>query len=195
MFNLRESYFILSFCYCIFAFYTIQFSTRKCAAFFSRSLVSVLFLSFFGIIFGVLAKFAFGRKLLLNHPKLFSFGFFSHEGPTEETMNNTKFSVTFFGQGWPEEEKLAEGSDQHTTPPTKKLVTRVTATNPGYGATSVALVLAATTILKETESLPGNGGVLPPGACFANTNLISNLSKNGFTFEVISGHETTSKDD
>lgn len=59
----------------------------------------------------------------------------------------------------------------------------------GYGATCVALLAAATTILKEKELLP-TPGVLPPGACFAKTSLISNLSKNGFNFEVISVQET-----
>lgn len=59
----------------------------------------------------------------------------------------------------------------------------------GYGATCVALLLAATTILGENDKLPGNGGVLPPGACFAKTNLIANLCKNGYQFEVISAKE------
>lgn len=65
----------------------------------------------------------------------------------------------------------------------------------GYGATCVALVLSAVTILKESDKLPSNGGVYPPGACFAHTNMISNLSKNGFTFEVLSSHETVTKKD
>lgn len=59
----------------------------------------------------------------------------------------------------------------------------------GYGATCVALLLAATTILGETDKLPGNGGVLPPGACFAKSNLIANLCKNGYKFEVVSAKE------
>lgn len=155
---------------------------------------SVLFVSFFAAIFGLLAKFKCGQQLLLKYPKIFSFGFFSREGPSEEAMKNTKFSITFFGQGWPKEESLAEPTDQHSTPPTKKLVTRVSGTNPGYGATCVAALLSATTILNETHKLPDNGGVLPPGACFAKTNLISNLSKNGFTFEVISAHENETND-
>lgn len=67
----------------------------------------------------------------------------------------------------------------------------------GYGATCVAVLLAATTILKESDKLPGNGGVLPPGACFAKTNLIAELCKNGFKFEVLSAKEDgeSSKDD
>lgn len=151
-----------------------------------HSLLHVIGILVFGAIFGILTKFSFGRKLLLDHPKLFSLGFFSHEGPSEDTMEKTKFSITFYGQGWPSSEKLAEPTDVHTTAPTKKLVTRVTGTNPGYGATCVALLLSATTILKEKEKLPANGGVIPPGGCFAKTNIIENLSKHGFKFEVIS---------
>ncbi|XP_055325410.1 saccharopine dehydrogenase-like oxidoreductase [Sitodiplosis mosellana] len=156
-----------------------------------KSLLTVLMVSFMGIIFGILAKYSFGRKLLLKYPKLFSLGFISHEGPSEESMKNTKFSVTFYGQGWPKEEALSEPTDQHTTLPSKKIVTRVTGTNPGYGSTCIALLLAATTILNEKEKLPLTGGVLPPGACFAKTNYISNLSKNGLDFEVISATETS----
>lgn len=108
----------------------------------NRSLLQVLLLSFLGMVFGLLTKFSFGRKLLLDYPKLFSLGFFSHEGPTEETMKNTKFSITFFGQGWPKEESLPEPSDQHTTLPSKKLVTRVTASNPGEMITNSNSALA-----------------------------------------------------
>lgn len=104
-------------------------------------------------------------------------------------MKNTKFSITFYGDGWPKEEALTEPTDKHTAPPSKRLVTRVTASNPGYGATCIALLWSAKTILAEKEKLPSTGGVLPPGACFAKTNLISNLSKHGFTFEVISAKE------
>lgn len=70
-------------------------------------------------------------------------------------MENTKFSMTFYGEGWPKEDALAEPTDKHTGPPTKKLVTKVTGTNPGYGATCVALLLSATTILKEKSKMPG----------------------------------------
>lgn len=67
-------------------------------------------------------------------------------------MNKTKFSITFHGEGW--EEKLAEPTDQHTTLPEKKLVTKVIGTNPGYGATCAMLVMAALTILKESDKMP-----------------------------------------
>lgn len=70
-------------------------------------------------------------------------------------MNNSKFSMTFHGEGWPKEDTLAESTDKHTGPPTKKQITKVTGTNPGYGATCVALLLSATTILKEHSKMPG----------------------------------------
>jgi len=155
-------------------------------SFFYAAIVVVL-----GTIFGFLAKYSFGRKLLLNYPKLFSFGTVSGEGPTEEKMENTNYSLTFSGYGWPKEEKLAEPTDQHTTKPSKKLVTKVLCKNPGYGATSVSILLSAVTILNEGDKLPANGGVIAPGACFAKTNLISRLCDNGFKFEVLSSNEDT----
>lgn len=170
----------------------------------------VLLVSLFGIIFGLLTKFSFGRNLLLKYPKFFTLGFVSHEGPTEEAMKNSKFEITFVGIGWPKEDALAEPTDQHTNLPSKKIVTRVSASNPGtnlffsfylfkielsikmcflhilgYGATVIALLLSAKTILTEKEKLPLTGGVLPPGACFAKTDMIPNLIKNGFVFEVV----------
>lgn len=105
-----------------------------------------------GIVFGILAKYSFGRKLLLKYPKLFSLGFISHEGPTEESMKNTKFSITFYGQGWPKEEALSEPTDQHTTLPSKKIVTRVTGTNPGE-LTATVCNLQIKEVFQKNETL------------------------------------------
>lgn len=58
-------------------------------------------------------------------------GTISREGPSEEKMENTNFSLTLEGDGWPKEEKLAEPTDQHTNEPSKTLVTRVFCKNPG----------------------------------------------------------------
>lgn len=67
-------------------------------------------------------------------------------------MENTHFSITFKAQGWPE--KLSEPTDNHTDPPTKKMITKVTGVNPGYGATCVALLVSALTILNESKKMP-----------------------------------------
>ncbi|CAO1431078.1 unnamed protein product [Diamesa tonsa] len=148
------------------------------------SIGQVLGVMMVGAILALLSKFEFGRKMLLAHPKAFTFGFVSHEGPTEESMEHTVFEMMFSGEGW--KETLAEPTDKYDTPMNKKIITKVTGTNPGYGATCVALLLAATTILKDNSKMPNTGGVFPPGAAFKNTNLISDLCKNGFTFDVIS---------
>ena len=87
-------------------------------------------------------------------PRLFSLGFVSHEGPSESSMQNTEFLMTFNGEGWGKDEKLVEPTDQYKSPPSKTMKTRVSAMNPGYGATCVALLLSATTILKESAKMP-----------------------------------------
>ena len=42
----------------------------------------------------------FGLNLLLNHPRLFSMGAVSKEGPSLETAQNTNFKITLVGKGW-----------------------------------------------------------------------------------------------
>lgn len=109
--------------------------------------------SFVAVIFWLLVKTTFGQKLLLKYPRFFSLGLVSHEGPSDEAMNNTQFSTYFEGRGW--EEKLSDPREKYAYPPNKLIRTKVTGTNPGYGATCVALLLSARTILEETEKMPG----------------------------------------
>lgn len=116
------------------------------------SLFHTVLIMFVGLVFGIMTRFCLGRSLLLRFPKIFSLGFVSHEGPSEEMMENTTFTMSMEGRGW--EEKLSSPTDQYTEPPNKKLAIRVSGTNPGYGATCVALLLAATTILKEGDKMP-----------------------------------------
>lgn len=62
------------------------------------------------------------------------------------------FSITFKATGW--KEKLVELSDKHVNPPNKELITKVTGKNPGYGLTSICLLLAGITILRESDKMP-----------------------------------------
>ncbi|XP_053679423.1 saccharopine dehydrogenase-like oxidoreductase [Anopheles nili] len=149
------------------------------------SLLQVLGVAFVATVFAILCRFEIGRKLLLQHPKLFSFGFCSHDGPSERLMENTEFTMYFRGLGWDKTEKLLDANDQYKSSPKKKIITRVSGTNPGYGATCVALILAAVTILRESDKMPGSGGVYPPGAAYAKTSLIEQLCENGLKFEVL----------
>lgn len=148
------------------------------------SIIHVIFLSFFAIVFGLFSKFSIGQKLLLAYPRLFTFGLASRcDGPTEELNENLFFEMTFCGQGW--KEKQQDPNSQFDMPATKRMVTRVMGSNPGYGLTCVCLLVSALTILKESAKMPSQGGVFSPAAAFANTNIINELQKNYLTFEVI----------
>ena len=54
-----------------------------------------------------------------QHPKLFSGGTFSHEGPTKKQMEGASFSMVFHGEGFTDED--AEKSGKHNA----KIVTQV----------------------------------------------------------------------
>ncbi|XP_055622742.1 saccharopine dehydrogenase-like oxidoreductase [Toxorhynchites rutilus septentrionalis] len=149
------------------------------------SIFHVIAVALIGAIFALMTRTKLGRQLLLKYPRFFSVGFASHEGPTEEAMENTEFAISFKGEGWNKDEEMLEPSDQYKVPPNKKLKCKVSGTNPGYGATCVALLLSAITILKESDKMPFTGGVYPPGAAFYKTNLIEKLCENGFKFEVL----------
>lgn len=139
-----------------------------------------------GIIFGIMTRFSIGRYLLLTYPTIFSFGFASKEGVSDENMNNSRFRITFYAKGWAD--KLAEPTDKYPNPPTKTMKATVTGVNPGYGGTCVGLLLCASTILKESSKLLGNGGVLTVGSAFYDTDLIKSLNnhKDGFQFKIVS---------
>ncbi|KAJ2939022.1 hypothetical protein O0L34_g18999 [Tuta absoluta] len=121
---------------------------------------------------------SFTRKLLLDHPKFFSFGWVSHEGPTEEVMEASYYKFELFGEGW------ARGEDEGSKP-NKKIAVRVSGLNPGYGATTAALLYSAVSILKQKEKMPEHGGVLTTGIAFRNTDLVKHLQDKQMKFEVI----------
>lgn len=60
---------------------------------------------------------------LLQHPKFFSAGYASHEGPSEEVMKHTLFSVTLVGEGW--DEHVTNATDAHDGPPSKRMTVKV----------------------------------------------------------------------
>lgn len=157
----------------------VQVGTYFCV----DSIISILIMAVMGGIFMTLSKFEFGRNLLLKYPGFFSLGFFSHEGPSDEKMQNTKFAITLIGEGW--STKQDDCNADFPTSPDKKVIAQVNGTNPGYGATCMALTLCALTILDDPAKLPKKGGVYSPGATFHNTSIIKELHKNGLTFEVV----------
>jgi len=144
------------------------------------SLIVILLFLFFGFFFVLLCQFKKGRDLLEKYPKFFTFGFFSHEGPTREQMEESSFSFLFQGAGFSEN---AAQSGSLPTKPDGQIVTKVTGPEPGYVATPICIVQAALVILEDT--LPNSGGVLTPAAAFTGTSLIDRLNEHGVKFSVV----------
>ncbi|XP_070781976.1 saccharopine dehydrogenase b [Enoplosus armatus] len=141
-------------------------------------LFSVVKLLCGGLLFWFMVKFSLGRKLLITFPSLFSFGLFTKSGPTMKQIEDTCFSMTFFGEGY------SEGTDPKEGRPNAKICTQVIGAEPGYVATVSAIVQAAVTLLNELHSLPRRGGVYTPGAAFYKTSLIDRLHNHSIKFSV-----------
>ncbi|XP_047429725.1 saccharopine dehydrogenase b [Mugil cephalus] len=141
-------------------------------------LFSVVKLLCGGLLFWVMVKFSLGRKLLTTFPSFFSFGLFSKAGPTMKQIEDTCFSLAFYGEGY------SVGTDPSQGRPDAKICTQVVGAEPGYVATVSAMVQAAVTILNELHSLPRRGGVYTPGAAFYKTSLIERLHNHGIKFSV-----------
>lgn len=141
-------------------------------------LFSVVKLLCGGLIFWFMVKFSLGRKILTMFPSLFSFGLFTKSGPTMKQIEDTCFSLTFFGEGY------SEGTDPTQGQPNSKICTQVIGAEPGYVATVSAMVQAAVTLLNELHSLPRRGGVYTPGSAFYKTSLIDRLQSHSIKFSV-----------
>lgn len=118
-----------------------------------------------------------GQRLILRHPRVFTWGIFSADGPTEEQVAKTTSESTFIGRA-----RTAEGKrNAHA-------VVKCKFPEPTYVATSRIAIAAAFTILDERERLP-SGGVLTPGLAFygAGAQLRDRLEKMGaMSFAVVS---------
>ncbi|XP_076582484.1 saccharopine dehydrogenase-like oxidoreductase isoform X1 [Chaetodon auriga] len=132
-----------------------------------------------GMMFFFLAKFSFGRNLLIKYPEFFSFGLFSKDGPSREQMEAASFQFAFYGEGY------TEGQDPSKGKPNAKIRTLVRGPECAYVATPIAMVQVALTILNESTDMPKMGGVYTPAAAFAKTTLIDRLNKHGIHFSVV----------
>lgn len=128
--------------------------------------------------FTFLAGRSWGRSLLLNYPGFFSRGMISHEGPSQQQMDETTFETVLFCKGY---SAKPQSRDQ---PHDRQLVVKVSGAEPGYVATPAIMVQCALTLLDDRELMPGNGGVFTTASAFHNTKLIERLSENGLNFEV-----------
>lgn len=146
-------------------------------------ITSVIKLMFAGLFFLFFVRFGIGRQLLIKFPWLFSFGYFSKQGPTQKQIDASSFTMTFFGQGY------SEPALSNKCKPNLKICTQVKGPEAGYVTTPIAMVQAAMTLLNDSADLPKKGGVFTPGAAFAKTKLIDRLNKRGIEFNVINSSE------
>jgi short subunit dehydrogenase-like uncharacterized protein len=140
-----------------------------------------------GTVFQVLASKEWGRRLLLKYPAFFSFGGFSHQGPSEEQLQQTRFEIVNFAKGV--EYSNDNNSNAPSSPPShvmkeRSVVTSITGPEPGYVACSIFIVAAAIVMLEEIEKLPPPG-VWTPGMLLINTSYIERVRRRGVEFTVV----------
>jgi short subunit dehydrogenase-like uncharacterized protein len=160
------------------------------ATFRVRSSISLAMVVLFGLMLRLFTKFSWTRALLLRFPRLFSFGAFSHDGPTEKQVRDTSFEMTFLSKGFrPEEVAAAAAAAADAAkekPKAVTLQTHVRGPEPGYAATSIMACTTALFLRQERakkESQVPSGAFTPAGAfCEVADDLISKLHSEGITF-------------
>ncbi len=75
-----------------------------------------LLFAIFGKLMETLTKFGWGRWLLLQYPRVFSYGLFSKEGPTEQQMAETSFEMKFIGHGYSKGDACTDFSYTYLVP-------------------------------------------------------------------------------
>ncbi|KAG0329430.1 hypothetical protein BG000_000083 [Podila horticola] len=159
----------------------VQFSAYICIPSFKALAITI----FASTVFGLFAKYESGRKFLLKHPRLFTMGIFSHEGPTDQQLAETSFSETFFAEGYSKaiREQHPNEGELRQVKPDVSIVTSVSGPEPGYVATPKMVVQACYTLLLEKDKVPN--GVLTPSLAFAQTDLIKRLEEQGIVFSTV----------
>lgn len=72
------------------------------------------------------SRFAFLRRLLLAYPRIFTFGVVSHQGPSDAVMENIKYKIQLYGEGW------EEGTDVKQKPNKRVVATVIYFFKPQY---------------------------------------------------------------
>jgi len=141
------------------------------------STFNLLLLLFFGLVLQFLAGFSWGRAILLRFPEFFSYGCFSHAGPSASYLKATRFTETFVAKGF----KSGVPADPRAKPDLTMVYT-LSGPEIGYVTTPIACVQSALCILEERDKLPLAGGVLTTATAFGGERMIQRLCQHGFTF-------------
>uniref|UniRef100_A0A0N5C1J6 Sacchrp_dh_NADP domain-containing protein n=1 Tax=Strongyloides papillosus TaxID=174720 RepID=A0A0N5C1J6_STREA len=148
-----------------------------------KSLFLAIVYSIYFAIFGLLCQFGVTRKFLQDNTDLVTFGAFSKKGPTKEQVEGASFTYWFISKGWNEKKKLEDGD--HTSPPTKTIISRCDGPDAGYIGTSGCVLSSAIAILEDSSNLPKEGGVYTPGSAFGDSEKIYSILEDfGIKFKI-----------
>mmetsp|Transcript_57705 Transcript_57705/g.125488 ORF Transcript_57705/g.125488 Transcript_57705/m.125488 type:complete len:432 (-) Transcript_57705:40-1335(-) len=139
---------------------------------------------FFGGFLLLLAKFHWGRSLLLKYPGFFSKGLVSRAGPTPQQLKATSFSMAFFGQGFRNESERTSAD--------VAVSTSLSGPEPGYVATPIFVVRSTLALLDKVAKGTIRSGVMTPAVAFASESraLREALTRDGIEFKSVgSGSE------
>ena len=124
----------------------------------------------FGAVFATLAKWSWGCKMLHSNPELFTKGYFTAGGPTDEEMKDAKF-VTYGTAYGLEKDQCVR--------------VKFSGPEPGYIATSAMMCALALTVLNHRDSMKFDGGVMLPGAAFHGCDYVYEyLKQEGMEIEI-----------
>ncbi|CAG9579540.1 unnamed protein product [Danaus chrysippus] len=132
-----------------------------------------------GVLLFALSKMSWTRKLLLNYPRLCTFGVVTYGDTEEGVMDDAYFQYEMMGNGW------STGADRSGAPD-KNMVARinVSGVDPAYVGSAIVLIYSAITLLKEKDRIP-ECGVMTPGVAFKNTNIIEHLKADSVKFDIV----------
>jgi len=97
--------------------------------------------------------FGAGRRLLQRYPHVFSFGYFSKQGPSRAQIDSTRFACRLVGRGW-SQKPAGESWQEPPGPFDQQMTVLVSGRDPAYLATSTAIVQSALTICVERDQMP-----------------------------------------
>lgn len=138
-----------------------------------KNLFMAIIYTIYFCIFGILCQFNVTRKFLQDNTDLVTFGAFSKKGPSKEQVDGASFTYWFISKGWDEKKSLKEGD--HTSPPTKTIISRCDGPDAGYVGTSGCVLSAALTILEDSSNLPKKGGVYTTATAFGDSPKIYSI--------------------
>lgn len=147
------------------------------------TLQGLLLVTFYGLLFAVLAKFAWGRRLLLAHPSLFSGGVFTHEGPSRAQLAQGGFTTTVLAYPMP-----ASPCSGAPVPAGAPVAVSLSGPEPGYVATpKLVLALAATVLFAATDAKAAADANNRAQALVKGANTGATLGPPSYALAVASG--------